>query len=343
MNVFITGATGFLGGRLVHQLLHAGHSITALVRDPYAARSLHADGVRLVRGDITDDASVRAGMEGADAVFHVAAWYEVGNVDPVRMQQVNVDGTRIVLEAMRELAIPRGVYTSTVAVNGDTRGSLVDESYRHDGPFASTYDRTKWDAHYKVALPLMENGLPLTIVQPGLIYGPGDHSTIHRMFIDWFRGRLPAIPRDSRFSWAHVDDVARGHVLAIERGQNGVCYHLAGPDHTMVEAFDVAARLSRRRPPRIHLPASAAGFMAAMAARLESFVTLPDTYTSETLRMAAGVTYIASAEKAHSDLGWTCRPIGEGFRDTLVDAADRAAQLAQTPGPLSRRFKTVRP
>lgn len=343
MNIFITGATGFLGGRLIRQLLDAGHAITALVRDPYAARSLHADGVRLVRGDITDRTSVQKGMEGADAVFHLAAWYKVGNVDAEHMRHVNVEGTRIVLETMRDLAIPQGVYTSSLAVHGDTGGVLVDESFRSDGPHVSVYDRTKWEAHYHVALPLMEAGLPLVIVQPGLIYGPGDHSSIHSLFIDWFRGRLPAIPRDSRFSWAHVEDVARGHMLALEHGTPGTCYHLAGPAHSLVEAFDVAARISRRRPPILHIPAPVARILARIAGRLQSVVSLPDTYTDETFRIAAGVTYIASADRAHSALGWACRPIGEGFRDTLVDAANRAAHLAQTPGPLARRFKPVRP
>ncbi len=313
MTVFVTGATGFLGGHVVRQLLSGGYGVTALVRRPYDARHLADAGCRLVHGDITDAASVRAGMEGASSVIHMAAQYETGLSGPdrgwlsERMADINVNGTRNVLEAMRDLEIPRGVYTSTLAVMGDER--------------LTVYDETKWRAHYEVAQPLMDAGLPLVIVQPGLIYGPGDHSTIHQAFIDWYRGRLPAIPRDSTFAWAHVEDVARGHVLALEHGTPGRSYALAGPAHTLVDAFDVAARLSRRRPPRIHIPGSVAARLAAGAALIERVLPLPASYSAETLRLASGVNWTADAAPARDELGWTCRPIDVGFRDTLADAA----------------------
>lgn len=330
MIVFVTGATGFLGGHVVRQLLDGGHSVVALVRRPYEARHLSDAGCRIVHGDITDAASVRAGMAGCTSIIHMAAIYETGLSGPdrawqaERMADINVNGTRNVLEAMRDMDIPRGVYTSTVAVNGDER--------------LTAYDETKWKAHFEVAVPLMDAGLPLVITQPGLIYGPGDHSTIHQAFMDWFRGRLPAIPRDSRFSWAHVEDVARGHVLALERGTPGRSYALAGPAHTLVEAFDVAARLSRRRPPRIHIPGHVAARLAAGAALLERVLPLPASYSAETFRLASGVNWTASASSAHDELGWTCRPIETGFKDTLADAALQAASR-QRKRPIHRNPK----
>ena len=144
---FVTGATGFLGGELTKQLISRGHQTVALVRDPAKASLLRTLGVQIHQGDITDRESLRAPMTGVDGVFHCAAWYKVG-VDPAEAERTNVDGTRHVLETMREMGIPRGVYTSTVAVFSDTRGAMPDESYRYDGPHLSHYDRTKWRAQY---------------------------------------------------------------------------------------------------------------------------------------------------------------------------------------------------
>ena len=169
---FVTGATGFLGSELAKQLISRGHKVVALVRTPEKARVLQTLGAEIHKGDITNRQSLRAPMTGVDGVFHVAAWYKVGVVEPAA-EAINVGGTRNVLETMRELGVPRGVYTSSVAVFSDTRGLVPDEHYKFNGRHLSVYDHTKWLAHYEVALPMMAADLPLTIVMPGLIYGPG--------------------------------------------------------------------------------------------------------------------------------------------------------------------------
>ena len=152
---FVTGATGFIGGEIVKQLIGRGHKVVALVRAPERAAMLKALGVEMHPGDITDRETLKTPMTGVDGVFHVAAWYKVGVKEPLA-DQINVDGTRNVLQTMRALEIPRGVYTSTVAVFSDTKGTVPDETYRYDGPHLSHYDRTKWIAHYRVAAA--ENG-----------------------------------------------------------------------------------------------------------------------------------------------------------------------------------------
>ncbi|MEZ5287817.1 MAG: NAD-dependent epimerase/dehydratase family protein [Vicinamibacterales bacterium] len=146
-------------------------------------------------------------------------------------ESINVGGTRHVLDAMRALGIVRGVYTSTVAVFSDTRGVVPDETYRYQGPHLSEYDRTKWLAHYRVAEPMAAAGLPLVIVMPGVIYGPGDTSGLHTALVDLLRGRLLATPRRTAYCWGHVEDTARGHILAMERGRPGEAYLLTGPRH----------------------------------------------------------------------------------------------------------------
>ena len=178
MRYFVTGATGFVGGQVARQLIAAGHNVVAPVRTPAKAQDLAALGVDVRQGDVTEKESMREAMRGSDGVFHIAGWYKLGVKDKSEGERINVQGTRNVLELMRELEIPKGVYTSTLAVFSDTHGRMVDETYRYDGPHLSEYDRTKWVAHYEVADPMIEQGLPLVIVQPGLIYGPGDTSSV---------------------------------------------------------------------------------------------------------------------------------------------------------------------
>jgi nucleoside-diphosphate-sugar epimerase len=314
---FVTGATGFIGGRVVRQLLAAGHQVSGLVRDPGRARDLAELGVVVHAGDITARESLRIPMRGADGVFHLAAWYKIGARDRSQAWSINVEGTRNVLEAMRELGIPRGVYTSTLAVFGDTHGRLVDETYRHDGPWLSEYDRTKWVAHYEVAEPMMRAGLPLVIVQPGMVYGPRDTSLLGGALRRYLRGRLPALVRGAAYCWAHVEDTARGHLLAMEKGRVGQSYVIAGPAHTLIEAFQLAERITGVPAPRLRLAPWAARAAAMAAGVIERLVPLPETYTAEGLRETAGATYIASNAKARRELGFDPRPLEVGLRETL--------------------------
>ena len=314
MKYFVTGATGFVGGVLAKKLREHGHDVQASVRDPKKAKDLQTIGVRLFKGDVTDKESMREAMQGVDGVFHVAGWYKIGVKDKSDAERVNVQGTRNVLELMQELKIPKGVYTSSCAINSDTHGKVVDETYHFHGKHLSEYDRTKAAAH-DVAEEFIANDLPLVIVMPGLIYGPGDTSSLRANIIDFLNGQLPMIPNQTGYCWAHVDDIAHGHILAMEKGRIGESYIIAGQPYRLTDAFKLAGEITGRRAPMI-VPYQIMKALSVLVKPFDSF--LPETYTSEGLRVVAGVTYWGDNSKAKRELEYNPRPFREGWGETLL-------------------------
>ena len=271
MTYLVTGATGFVGGYLVRELRRAGHEVRAVVRTPARAGDLKQLGVALFEGDVTDKASMRAPMTGVDGVFHVAGWYKIGVRDKSPASAVNVDGTRNVLELMCELGVPKGVYTSTLAVNSDTHGRIVDETYRFTGRHLSVYDESKARAHH-IAESFIAKGLPLVIVQPGLIYGPGDTSGVRTMLLQYLQTQAAGDSEADRVSpggtWRTS---SHGHVLAMEKGQPGRNYFICGPVHTLEAALDLASEITGIPAPRIRVnPARAARRIASSSPRSRS-------------------------------------------------------------------------
>lgn len=319
MKYFVTGGTGFIGGHVIKRLLQADHEVVALVRDARKADRLKDQGVLLAEGDITEKSSLIPAMSGADGIFHIAGWYKVGVKSRGLAEKINVEGTRNVLEAMRELGIKKGVYTSTLAVNSDTKGKIMDESYTYTGPHLSVYDRTKWRAHYEVAEPMMKQGLPLVIVLPGLVYGPGDTSQMGEAFRKILLRKIPMIAKKSAYCWGHVDDIAQGHILAMKRGRPGDSYIIAGPPHTLEEAVAVGVKITGQKGPLFRVRPGVMKFLSLKMKILGFIFHLPPEFTAESLRVSAGVTYLGSREKAEKELGYSVRTLEEGLRETLKD------------------------
>jgi len=313
MKYFVTGATGFVGSALAKKLREQGHEVHASVRNPDKAKDLQVLGVKLFRGDVTDKESMREGMQNVDGVFHIAGWYKIGAHDKSDGARVNIQGTRNVLELMQGLNIPKGVYTSTCAINSDTHGQVVDENYRFIGKHLSEYDRTKAAAH-DLAKEFIAKGLPLVIVMPGLIYGPGDTSTLRDNIISFLKGQLPALPDQAANCWAHVDDIVQGHILAMEKGRIGESYIIAGERYTFTEAFKLASEITGKPAPRT-IPHQMFYVMSVLVKPFDSM--LPPTYTAEGLRVVAGVTYMGDNSKAKRELGYSPRPFREGWGETL--------------------------
>ena len=313
MKYFLTGATGFLGGVLARQLRQAGHEVNASIRDPEKASELQSLGVNLFPGDVTDKESMRQAMQGVNGVFHVAGWYKIGAHDKTPGEKVNIQRTRNVLELMQELHIPKGVYTSTLAVNSDTHGKVVDETYRFTGKHLTEYDRTKAEAH-RVAEQFIARGLPLVIAMPGGIYGPGDTSVLRKNMIDFLQEKLPALPTQAGLCLAHVDDTAHAHILAMEKGVTGEAYIVAGEPCTYLEVFQLASHITGKRAP-MAVPYQIMKAMSYLVKPFDQF--LPEIYTSEGLRVVGGVTYWGDNSKAKRFLGFNPRPLPEGLEATL--------------------------
>jgi nucleoside-diphosphate-sugar epimerase len=315
MKYFLTGATGFVGGSLAKQLRNAGHEVIAVVRNPSKAEDLKAIGVTVVKGDVTDKESMREPMRGCDGVYHVAGWYKVGVKDKTPGYQINVQGTRNVLELMKELNIPKGVYTSTLAVNSDTHGKVNDENFHFTGTHISEYDKTKAEAH-EIAEQFIKEGLPLVIVMPGLIYGPDGTSMSDEALRLYLKKKLPMIPSKSAYSWAHVDDIAYAHILGMEKAKPGTKYIICGPSHTFSEGLDIAKKITGIRKPLV-VPPFMLKVTAFFSSLVEGFINLPEMYSSEALRVQAGTTYLGDNSKAKKELGYNPRSLEEGLKQTL--------------------------
>lgn len=314
MRYAITGATGFVGGALASQLRKAGHDVVALVRDRSRAGTLERLGCEFVEGDLDDAAALDRLCAGADGLFHVAGWYKLGQRDPSPGTKVNVEGTRNALAAAQRNGVPRVVYTSTLAVNSDTEEQVVDETYRFTGEHVSVYDRTKAEAH-DIALDFVEQGLDVVIVQPGLVYGPGDTAQTGDLIAQVAKGKRPLAPRGGGVCWAHVDDIADGHVRAMERGRTGESYMLAGPRATLAEGLRTVARVAGTKGP-IVLPSRMVAATAALMGAVGKVVPVPPDFSAETMR-AGLATYYGTPAKAERELDWHARPLEQGLRETV--------------------------
>lgn len=326
MKIFVTGANGFIGSHLVSILVKRGHTVVCLVRDPQKAGRLAQPGVELAAGDVTQRDSMRALMQGSDAVFHLAGWYAIGNHDKARMQAINIDGARNTLELAAELGVPKIIHTSTVGVFGNTQGKVPDESYRvGKDAMASEYERTKWAAHYEVAVPLQQRGAPLLITQPGGVTGAGDTSPHVQTFDLFLQGMPIMFGAKSGITMAHVDDIAEGHALTLEKGKVGESYILAGPCLTYRDLFAHLEKITGKSGAKLWGPGWLAKGMAGMTSVLEG-MGINSAFSAEALETLADYTFWGTADKAKRELGWQERPLDETLKEILED---RKVKLTQ--------------
>jgi dihydroflavonol-4-reductase len=320
VKAFVTGGTGFIGGKVADKLRERGDEVVALVRSPAKAGKLEALGCELVQGDLSDRSRLTDWMKGCDSVFHVAGAYKVGIPKSAcpDMHEANVEGTKRVLDAAVEAGVARIIYISTIGYFGNTRGKIVDETYRRaPTDFLSCYDETKYWAH-EAARERMEQGAPVVIVQPGGVYGPGDQSEVAGFIRQIIEGKLKFMTfPETGFNMGFIDDIADGIILAHDKGRLQESYAIGGEITTLGEVIKRASLVAGRKPPRIMIP----GFMVKAAIPMAPLVTkmmgLPPNLR-ELIRAADGVTYWATDAKARDELGYSPRDLDAGLKETIA-------------------------
>ena len=321
MTTLVTGATGFVGSAVVRRLLAAGRDVRVLARPGGDRRNLDGLAVEIVPGDLTDRTSLARALSGCTVLFHVAADYRLWVPKPDAMYRANVGGTRDIMIEALSAGVERVVYTSSVATLGHADdGSPVDEEAPSSlEDMIGHYKRSKFLAEAEVRRLVREQGLPAVIVNPSTPVGPGDvkPTPTGRVILDAASGRMPAYV-DTGLNLVHVDDVADGHVLALERGRTGERYILGGTNLTLKEILDGIAAITGRPSPRIRLPHGAvlpvallSEGWARMTGGAEPRVTL------DGVRMARKPMYFTSA-KARRELGYDPRPVAAALRDAVA-------------------------
>lgn len=321
MKIFLTGGTGFIGGHVARKLRERGDDVVALARSPEKGEELAKLGCAPVIGDLADDEVIEAGVEGCDAVIHAAAIYEVGipELEHPRMYDANVRGTERVLRAALAAGTPKVVYVSTIAAFGNTAGKVVDESYQHPGTgFTSYYEQTKYEAHQIAKRLIAEEGLPCVLIQPGGVYGPDDHSQLGNLIGQYVSGKLPLIPfPDLGLNMVHVEDVADGILLGLDKGKPGEAYVLGGQITTNREMLQTAAKVAGKRRRTTSMPTVAMKAIAPLGPLVGPLLGFPPNM-KELVNSSDGVTFWAKHDKAIAELGYSPRGLESTLRDTMI-------------------------
>ncbi len=320
MHVFVTGATGFVGGALARRLVEAGHQVHALVRPGADLRLLAGLPVQQITGHLGDLAALGQGMAGCEWVFHVAALYSFWGHTWQEFEQSNIQGTRNVMEAAAQAGVQRIVYTSSIA----TLGLNPDHSPANEQTpvglqdMIGSYKRSKFLAE-QIASQYATQGLPVVIVNPSAPVGIGDYKPTRtgQMIVDYLRHRMPGYV-DTGLNIVDVEDVAAGHLLAAQKGHVGERYILGGENITLKQLLDCLSEISGLPPARFQFPRSLAlafSYLDTGLARLDP-QHIP-TATPETVRLSRRYEFFDSS-KAERELGYTHAPARQALAKAVA-------------------------
>jgi len=315
----LTGATGFVGSAVARTLAARGHRLRLLVRRNSDRRNLAGLDAELVEGDLNDAASIARAVDGCRYVLHVAADYRLWVPDAAAMLAANVEGTRAVMRAAMAAGVERVVHCSSVAALGlNADGSPADETTPVSGEdMVGPYKLSKFLAEQAV-LELVGEGLPAVIVNPAGPVGPRDikPTPTGRMVLDAARGRIPAYV-ETGLNIVHVEDVAEGHALALERGVIGERYILGSENLMLGELLAMIAETVGRRPPKIKLPMGVVYPVAVVAEAIAKMTGITPMVTRDHAKMARKRMFFSSA-KAQAALGYAPRPARIAVADAVA-------------------------
>lgn len=328
MRVFLTGATGYVGGALARRLRREGHQVSALVRSARRAEPLVEIGAQTYPGDVTDRASMREGMSGADWVVHAAALLDP-RAPAGEMRRVNVGGSENVASLAYKLGVGRFLSVSSIAYFGGSPddGSAADEETPPRSTFVSEYAATK-HAGERAIRGWERQGLPVNTVYPSLVYGPpGKREGAGSLLRAILRGRFPVMVGAGRkTSWVFLDDLVEGILRVLRAAPPGRAYLMAGEIVTVRQLFTQVATLGGGRPPRLELPAGLARGVLTVAGPAVRLFGGRLPFSSEQLAHLSRHWAFDDA-RARRELDWRPRPLAEGLPPTL--ASLRAAEAAR--------------
>ncbi len=316
----LTGATGFVGSAVARVLAARGHKLRLLVRPSSDRRNVAGVDAELALGDLTDAASLARAVAGCRYVFHVAADYRFWVPDPHAMLRANVDGTLAMMRAAQTAGVERIVHCSSVAALGwAPQGEFADENTpTNESDFIGTYQRTKYVAERTVLDLVRQEKLPVVVVNPAAPVGPRDikPTPTGKMIRDAAAGRVPAYI-DTGLNIVHVDDVAEGHVLALERGRVGERYVLGGENLLLKDVLALVANVVGRKPPSIELPEAVVWPAALFMEGLARLTGITPMMTRDHIKMARHKMFYSSA-KAMNELGYNPRPVRSAIEDAVA-------------------------
>lgn len=321
MKIFITGATGYIGNKLAKRLADEGHIIHALCRSKEKSSLLDHENIKLFEGDITNKASIIDAMRNCQQVYHLAAYARVWAKDPSTFYRLNVEGTKNVLDAARELEINNIVVTSTAGVLGPSKDRPVKEDDKRIGDTLNEYEETKTQSEVICREYCNKYSMRVVIVNPPRVYGPGvesESNAVTRLVKLYVRGKWKIMPGDGKRtgSYVHVDDVVNGHILAMQKGRNGERYILSGVNASYIEFFEVLARVTGKKVNLFRLPVwimTIAGYGMMAYTKITGN---PPLLTPKWIRKYS-YDWSLNCEKAQRELGYTYRPLEEGLRETV--------------------------
>jgi dihydroflavonol-4-reductase len=320
MTTLVTGATGFVGSAVARTLAARGHDLRLLTRASSDRRNLAGLQAEVVTGDLTDTQSLQRAAAGCKFVVHVAADYRFWVPDPQAMLRANVDGALAMVRAAADAGAERIVHCSSVAALGQIGdGTPADEmTPTNEADFVGIYKRSKYLAERAVLDLAQRQSLPVVVVNPSSPVGPRDikPTPTGKMILDSAAGRVPAYI-DTGLNIVHVDDVAEGHVLALEKGRVGERYVLGGQNMLLKDILGLVAEVAHRRPPFVRLPEAVVWPAAFVMEKLAGMTGIVPMMTRDHLKMARKKMFYSSA-KAMSELGYQPRPVRLAVEDAVA-------------------------